>query len=85
MSVNMPSNSETPKQKVIKYTPLPSSLVWDLILFQFAGISVDMIIEQEMMKSLKTAGGPVGAGQMGDEASRNSWLYSWPIFAQINR
>ena len=46
---------------------------------------MDQLMEQDLMRSMKTAGGPVRAGQTGDVATRNAWLYSRPVMGQVTR
>ena len=51
--------------------------------FRYWGaVSSDQVIEQVLMRSLKTTGGLTGPGKgLNDEASRNQWLYSRTICA----
>ena len=51
----------------------------------FTATSKDQVIEQILMRSLKTTGGLTGPGKgLNVEASRNQWLYSRPLCAAIS-
>ena len=48
-----------------------------------AGLSTDLVIEQELMRSLKTTGGLTRGSRM-TENQRNIWVMSRPSCAQVN-
>ena len=50
---------------------------------QWAGLSTDLVIEQELMRSLKTSGGLTRGGGM-SENQRNIWVLSRPACVQVN-
>jgi hypothetical protein len=49
----------------------------------WAGISIDLAIEQILMRSIKSSGGLTRGRGLG-EAQRNLWLLSMPICSEIN-
>ena len=49
----------------------------------WAGLSTDLVIEKELMRSLKTSGGLTRGSGM-SENQRNLWVLSRPICAQVN-
>ena len=49
----------------------------------WAGLSTDLVIEQVLMKSLKSTGG-LTRGRGMDEAQRIVWLLSNPVCAELN-
>lgn len=49
----------------------------------WAGLAPDLVIEQVLMKSIKSSGG-LTHGRGMDETQRTRWLQSMPIFAQIS-
>ena len=50
---------------------------------KWAGLSTDLVIEQELMRSLKTTGGLTRGSRM-TENQRNIWVISRPSCAQVN-
>ena len=57
-----------------------------ILISLFSAISTDQIIEQVLMKSLKSRGGMTGPGKgLNVEASRNQWIHSRPICAAVSR
>ena len=50
---------------------------------KWAGLSTDLVIEQELMRSLKTTGGLTRGSRM-TENQRNIWVMSRPSCAQVN-
>ena len=48
-----------------------------------AGLSTDLLIEQVLMRSVKTTGG-LTRGRGMSESQRSSWLLSTPICAEVN-
>ena len=50
---------------------------------EWAGLSTDLVIEQELMRSLKTSGGLTRGSGM-SEYQRNIWLLSRPACGHIN-
>ena len=50
----------------------------------WAGLSKDLVIEQVLMRSLKTAGGMTHGKRMA-ELQRTVWLLSTPACAEVNR
>ena len=53
----------------------------------WVGLSSDLVIEQELMRSLKTTGGLARGGLRGgfNEAQRQQWILSMPAYAGMNR
>ena len=49
----------------------------------WAGLSTDLVIEQVLMKNVKTAGGLTDGRGMG-ESQRTQWLLSMPACAELN-
>ena len=49
----------------------------------WAGLSTDLVIEQVLMRSVKTTGGLTRGRGMG-ETQRTSWLLSMPACAEMN-
>ena len=50
---------------------------------EWAGLSTDLVIEQALMRSLKTSGGLTRGSRM-SELQRNIWVLSRPACAQVN-
>ena len=50
---------------------------------EWAGLSTDLVIEQELMRSVKTSGGLTRGSRM-SEIQRHIWVMSRPACAQIN-
>ena len=50
---------------------------------RLAGLSADLVIEQEYMRSLKTSGGLTGGGGMTEE-QRAIWVLSRPACLEVN-
>ena len=50
---------------------------------EWAGLSPDLVIEQELMRSLKTSGGLTRGSGM-SEFQRDVWVLSQPACAQVN-
>jgi len=49
----------------------------------WAGLSTDLLIEQVLMRSVKTTGG-LTRGRGMSESQRSTWLLSTPICAEVN-
>ena len=50
----------------------------------WAGLSSDLVIEQVLMRSMKTSGG-LTRGRGMTEQQRSTWLMSMPVCAEVNR
>jgi hypothetical protein len=50
---------------------------------EWDGVSVDLIIDQEFMRSLETSGGPTSGGGM-TEFQQNLWVMSCSPYIKVN-